>query len=134
MAINPYTIIGSALAGHLGTALGTALPVYRGIAPQGARPPYGIYAPLSGVEEYTWDSEEVQTQYQIKIVSEAKADGEAIRLYGQLHAVVQDAPLSVGGGVSLLCCRRSGLIPSYQDSKNYWHVGGIYRIDIIGEV
>lgn len=131
MAIEPFALIGSALHSHLGSVLGTALSAYQDLAPQGARPPYAIYNFMSAGEQYTWDSEEVQAQYQIKVVSEQAGAGQATRLYSTLHAAVQDAPLTIGGSVSLLRCRRSSLV-RYIDSKNYWHVGGIYRIDLIG--
>lgn len=133
MAIEPFSILGSALYSHLGSVLGTALPVYQDIAPQGSQPPYAIYSFLTAAEAYTWDSEEVQAQYQIKVVSNREGPGEATRYYKTVHAAAQDAALTVGGGVSLLRCRRSGLV-RYQDPKKFWHVGGIYRIDIIGEV
>lgn len=131
LAIEPFSILGSALYSHLGSVLGT-IPVYQDIAPQGSQPPYAIFGFIAASETYTWDSEEVQAQYQVKMVSNREGPGEATRLYKSVHSATQDAPLAVGGSVSLLRCRRSGLV-RYQDPKRFWHVGGIYRVDIIGE-
>lgn len=132
MALDPFSIIGSALAGYLGTA-GT-VPVYQDLAitAGGApvQPPYLIYALQSGPQVYTWDGEEVQTEYQVKVVSNRENSAEATLLYKSVHDVLQDAPLTMPGSVSLLRCRRSTLV-KYQDPKRFWHVGGIYRVDVI---
>lgn len=128
MALDPFSVIGSAIAGYLGTA-GT-VPVYQDLATQGAEPPYVIYSFQSGPEVYVWDGEECQTEYQIKIVSNRENSAEATRLYSEVHGAMQDAALSMPGGVSLLRCRRAALV-RYQDPKRFWHVGGIYRIDVI---
>lgn len=126
--IDPFSIIGSAVASYLGTA-GT-VPVYQDLAVQGSQPPYVIYSHQSAPEIYTWDGSEVQAEYQVKVVSNRENSAEATRLYKEVHAVMQDAPLSLGDGVSLLRCRRIATV-KYQDSQRFWHVGGIYRIDVI---
>ncbi len=126
--MDPFSIIGSALYSYLGTA-GT-VPVYQDLAPQGSAAPYLVYSFQSGPDVYSWGGEETQTEYQVKVVSNRENSAEATRLYREVHEVLQDAPLSVGDGVSLLRCRRSALV-KYQDSKRFWHVGGLYRIDII---
>lgn len=128
MAIDAFSVIGSALAGYLGTA-GT-VSVYQDLAPQETAPPYLIYSLQSGPELYTWDGSEMQTEYQVKVVSNRENSGEATRLYREVHTALQDAPLTVGDGVTLLRCRRSALV-KYQDPKRFWHVGGLYRIDIL---
>jgi len=128
MALDPFSVIGSAIAGYLGTA-GT-VPVYQDLATQGAEPPYVIYSFQSGPDVYVWAGEEVQTEYQVKVVSNRENSAEATRLYKTTHEALQDAPLALPGGVSLLRCRRSALV-KYQDSKRFWHVGGIYRVDVI---
>ena len=137
MTLDPFSVIGSAVASYLGSAMGTAMgtamgsvAVYQDLAPQGSQPPYVVYSFQSGPDVYTWDGEEAQTEYQIKAVSNREYSTEATRVYARVHEVFQDAPLVTPSGVSLLRCRRTASV-KYQDPKRFWHVGGIYRIDVI---
>lgn len=133
MALDALSVIGSAVAGYLGSVLaGTAgtVSVFQDLATQGAAPPYVVFALQSAPDVYTWDGEEVQASYQVKAVSNRQHAGEATRLYGQVHGLLQDARLTMPAGVDLLRCRRTATV-KYQDPKLFWHVGGIYRIDVI---
>ena len=126
--LHPFATIGSALATRLGSA--ATIPVYQDLSVQGSAPPYAVYSYQTGVDLYTWDGSETQAEYQVKVVSNRENSAEATLLYTSLHTALQDAPLSMPGGVSLLRCRRVTPI-KYQDARRFWHVGGIYRVDII---
>lgn len=133
MALDALSVIGSAVAGYLGSALaGSAgtVTVYQDLATQGAAPPYVVFALQSAPDMYTWDGEEAQARYVVRAVSNRQHAGEATRLYGQVHTALQDATLPMPTGVDLLRCRRAETV-KYQDQSLFWHVGGIYRIDVI---
>ena len=137
MTCDPFSVIGSAVASYLGLGdgygdghgdwLGGGIP---GFSAARSQPPYVVYSFQSGPDVYTWDGEEAQTEYQVKAVSNREYPTEATRVYARVHEVFQDAPLVTPSGVSLLRCRRTASV-KYQDPKRFWHVGGIYRIDVI---
>lgn len=126
MAVNDFAALGSALFTRL-NAQGT-VGVFYALAPQGGTPPYCIIQRQAAVDEYTFTSSEVSSDYVVKIVSNRNWPGEAYQVYMHIHNALQDAPLSVAG-FSLLRCRRRSTI-EYRDPEGYWHVGGLYRIDI----
>lgn len=127
--LHPLAAIGSAIAARLGSVPGT-ISLYQDVAVQGSAPPYAVYSYQTGVDLYTWDGSETQTEYQIKVVSDKENSAEATLLYSSLHGAIQDAPLTMPNGVTLLRCRRVAPV-KYQDAKRFWHVGGLYRIDIL---
>jgi hypothetical protein len=137
MALDTYSIIGSAVASYLGSAMGTAMgtvvgsvPVYQDLAPQGDTPPYVVFSLQAGPDVYVWDGEETQAEYFVRAVSNRENSAEATRVYSVVHAKLQDASLTMPTGVTLLRCRRAALV-KYQDPKRFWHVGGLYRIDVL---
>lgn len=126
MTAKPLTALGSALYSAIDTA--TTLNVYQGIAPQGGTPPYALFSPQTMRDDYTFNTRGVSASYQIKVVSAKQWPSEAQTAYDAMHATLQDSvPTVTGYYVQRL--RRESVI-QYQDSDRFWHVGGIYRIDI----
>jgi hypothetical protein len=125
---NDFTALGSALFARLNNQ-GT-VGVYYGLAPQGGTPPYCIIQRQAAVNEYTFGTAGggVSTDYMVKIVSNRNWPGEAYQVYTHVHNAMQDAPLTVTG-FTLLRCRRQSTI-EYRDTDGYWHVGGLYRLDL----
>lgn len=121
-----FTALGSALYAAIDAA--TALPVYQGIAPQGGTPPYALFNRQTARDDYTFTSRGVSATYQVKVVSNRQFPGEAQTAYDTLHGGLQDAALSVTG-YTVQRVRRETTI-EYMDGDRFWHVGGIYRIDI----
>lgn len=124
---NDFIAMGSALASYLGTA-GT-VAVWYALAPQNTQPPYCIVQRQAATDEYTFTDNGVNTLHVVKIVSNRNWPGEAYQIYTHIHEALTDAPLNVGTAFKLLRCRRSNTI-EFQDPSKYWHVGGVYRIDL----
>lgn len=127
MAGNDFAAIGSALYSTLNGNVG-GLSVYYGLAPQGSTPPYVAMNRQSSVDEYTWDAHFSMPDYTVKVVSNRRWPSEAIFAYGTVHDTLQGASLSATGFDALRCERRSTI--EYQDSDGFWHVGGVYRIEV----
>lgn len=138
---NEFAALGSALYGCLGTvqysyhAGGTAttsgtLGCYDTLAPQGVNAPYVIFQLQDSLDEYTFGTKSGESaDYLVKAVSNRQyATMQAFAIYDQAHEVLQDAALSVNGHTTLRVRRTSRV--QYRDADSYWHVGGIYRIDI----
>ena len=137
-----FSAMGSALYGRMGTVSytyrtnGTAtatgtLGTYDSLAPQNTNPPYVIIQLATSLDEYTFqpDDHGESIDFILKVVSDRYyASAQAFGIYGQAHAALQDAPLSVAGHY-LLRCRRTSRI-QYRDADGYQHVGGMYRVDI----
>lgn len=136
-----FGAMGTALYSRLGTVSytyhtnGTAttsgtLGTYDSLAPQGTNPPYVIFQFADSLDEYKWGAAHGESQdFIVKAVSDrGYPNAQAHGIYAQTHGALQDAPLSVNGNV-LLRCRRISRI-RYQDPDKYWHVGGVYRIDV----
>lgn len=122
---NDFTALGSAIYARL-SGQGT-VNVYYALAPQGGTPPYCIYQRQDAVDEYTFTSSEVSTDYIVKVVSNRNWPGEAQSVYGHIHTAMQNASLSISG-YQLLRCRRLSTI-EYREPDGFWHIGGVYRID-----
>lgn len=141
---NSFSALGSALYSRLGTVSytyntnGTAtatgtLGTYYALAPQNTNPPYVIVQMASALDDYTFgtatNKHGESMDYIVKVISDRYGPtAQAYGIYGQVHDALQDAPLSVAGN-QLLRCRRTSRI-EYMDSEKYWHVGGLYRIDV----
>lgn len=124
-----FEALGSAIYTALG---GTAGTVYYGLAPQGTNPPYTLVMRQGALDEYTFTSHGVSADYTVKAVSDRYWPSQAYSMYSVKHTLMQDAALTVTGYTSLRCRRQTTL--EYQDGDGYWHVGGVYRIDIHGTV
>lgn len=122
-----YLALGSALYTALDTA--STVNVYYALAPQGSATPYCIFQRQTGVHEYTFGtSETVSTDYVVKVVSNRTWAGEAQTIYDGIHTTFNDSVLTVTG-YQALRCRRNATI-EYRDPDGFWHVGGIYRVDV----
>lgn len=122
----PHAALGSAIA----TALsGGTVGVYDTLAVQGGTPPYAIFqAQNPGEFEYTFNSTGLRADYVLKVISNRTWPGEAQQVYAHLHALLQNAALNVTG-YSVQRCRATSAI-KYRDDDGFWHVGGVYRIDL----
>lgn len=128
MAGNDFAAIGSAIYSTLNGTVG-GLTVYRNLAVQGAALPYVLFQRQSNVDEYTWSHHHAAPDYVVKVVSNRRSDTEAVLAYGTVHNTLQDAALTVTGYNALRCERRSTI--EYQDGDGFWHVGGVYRIEVV---
>jgi len=128
MASNYHAAIGSALYSRLADQ-GT-VNTYHTLAPQQGTPPYCTFNPQNpGIDGYVMSgSAMVSTDYVVKVVSNRNWPTEAIDIYTHIHNAVQDLGTAVPG-YSLMYCRRTSGV-QYRDPDGYWHVGGLYRIDI----
>lgn len=124
---NAHALIGSAVYGVL--SAGT-VPVFHTIAPQGSAVPYAIMQPQQpGVDSYTFGAgREISADWVVKVISDRQWPGEAINLFTYMDGLMQDAALAVAGWRVLRCRRLSSL--QYQDPDRFWHVGGVYRVDL----
>jgi hypothetical protein len=121
-----FEALGSALYTALG---GTAGTVYYALAPQDTPPPYVVFARDSAQDEYMFGADLViDATYVVKAVSNRQWPHEAYARYDTAHTLIQNKALSVTGYTALRCVRQVTL--EYQDSERYWHVGGVYRIEI----
>lgn len=119
--------IGSALYSALG---GTAGTVYYGLAPQGQQPPYLVFERSTATDEYVFGTADygVSAEYVVKAVSNRRWPDEAEVRYTAAHALIQNKALTVTGYTALRCQRRVTL--EYRDPDGYWHVGGVYRVEV----
>jgi hypothetical protein len=129
---NDFTAIGSAVYSRLGS-VGT-VSVYQDLAPQGAAVPYCVFQRQTATDDYVFGPGQgtaaiVEAIYTVRVVSNRYNAAEAQIVYGgNTHPAMQDAPLSVTG-YTVLRCRRESII-QYQDNDKYWHVGGLYRLEV----
>jgi hypothetical protein len=104
----------------------TSTPVYYGLVPQGSAFPAVTINRQDGQDEYTFTSSGVSTDYLIKCVSNRKLPGEAAGIYDALHTAINNDHITPTGFTALRFRRQTQV--EYFDS-DYWHVGGIYRVD-----
>lgn len=134
-------LVDAAIAGRLGTVLysyrggGTAMisgsvGVYNTLAVQQTTTPYLVFQLQSGIDDYAFgDKREESLDYVVKAVSvRSYPSHEANPIYETAHDALQDAPISVAG-YGVMRVRRTSRV-RYRDSQGYWHVGGLYRIDL----
>jgi hypothetical protein len=123
---NDYTALGSAIYSVLNAA-GT-VDVHYALAPQGSTPPYCIFQRSTAADDYTFTSSGVSADYIVKVVSNRNWPGEAQEVYGHIHTAMTNAALSVSG-YTLIRSRRDTSV-EFRDEDGFWHVGGIYNVDI----
>jgi len=122
----PHAALGSAINSALS---GGTVSVYDTLAVQGGTPPYAIFqAQNPGEMEYTFSSSGLRADYVLKVISNRTWPGEAQQVYNHIHNLMQNAALSVSGYRVLRCRVSSGI--KYRDEDGFWHVGGVYRIDL----
>jgi hypothetical protein len=104
--------------------------VFHTLAPQGSAVPYAIMQPQQpGVDAYTFGAgREISADWVVKVISDRQWPGQAINLFSYVDGLMQDAALSVTGWRVLRCRRVSAI--QYQDPDRFWHVGGVYRVDL----
>lgn len=135
-------LIDAAIYGRLGTVQytyptgsGTAqysgsVGVFNTLSIQQTATPYVIFQLQSGIDDYSFAGDREESfDYVVKAVSVKNSPSqEANPIFATADAALQDAPLSVAG-YSVMRVRRTSRI-RYRDGSGYWHVGGIFRIDI----
>lgn len=121
-----FVALGSAIYKACDNA--STVPVYYGLAPQSSACPYIVINRQSAIDEYTFNSQGVSTDYQVKVVSDRGWPMQAATLYDALHNVLQGKVLTVAGYAALRCERTSTI--EYRDADGFWHVGGLYRVDV----
>ena len=119
----------------VGTAIYTRLhaqatvDVFYALATQGATPPYTVYQRMVSMDEYTFGTARLlNADYMVKVISNRNWPVEALDVYAHIHNAMQDAPLTVTGFTCLRCRRKSTI--EYRDPDGFWHVGGLYRVEI----
>lgn len=138
-------LIDAAIAGRLGTVIytyrtgvGTALysgsvGVYNTLAPQQTPGPYLAYQLQTGVPNYWFNGKEEEGfDYALKALSlRDYPSQEANPIFEQAATALQDAPLSIPG-YKLMRARRGSRI-RYRDTKGYWNIGSLWRIEVVKE-
>ena len=76
----------------------------------------------------TFNDKGLNADYVVKVISDKNFPEEGIRLYGDVHELVQDASLTIPG-YSVLRVRRESIL-QYEDQMHFWNVGGLYNFDI----
>jgi hypothetical protein len=119
--------LGSAIYSTLDTA--TTLPVYQAIAPQGTTTPYVVFNRQDARDEYTFaGGHGIAADYLVKVVDNGTWPTPAQVAYDTLHNAINDA-VPTYTGMAALRFRRDALI-EFRDRAGYWHVGGIYRVEV----
>ncbi len=123
---NDFGALGSALYTLLDNA--STAPVYNLVAPQGTVWPYVVFQRQDAQDEHTFDSAGVNADYVVKVVGKDQFPTALERMYDGIHAVIDGAGMPVTG-YNLLRMERQTTI-EYRDTDMFWHVGGLYRVEI----
>ncbi len=122
-----FSALGSAL--YMLVDAATTTPVYYGLAPQGQPQPYVIVQRQEGRDEHTFSSQGVSADYVVKVVSREASPTPAQRQYDAIHAQIEGGGTVTVSGYNLLRFERQATI-EYQDPGQFWHVGGLYRVEV----
>lgn len=120
-------VLGSAIYSTIDAA--TTLNVYQDIAPQGTPPPYVVFSHQNARDEYTFTSHGIAADCLVKVVDDTTWSTPAQRAYDTLHAAIQDAKPSYSDKTALRF-RRDAIVTPHRDTAGYWHVGGVYRVEV----
>lgn len=103
--------------------------VHNGVAPKGTKAPFVVFQGMPAMHDYTFSKRFVDVLYQVKAISESPWPKEASDIDTVIDTILQDASLTITG-YSALCCRREQDIkyPEEVNGKQFFHVGGIYRV------
>lgn len=126
MAANDYGALGSAIYTLVDSA--TTLGVYNERAPQGSVPAYVVFQRQDANDTHTFTSSGVAADYVVKVVSNAYWPGSAQFTYDTIHRAI-DGNLGSVNGFTLQRFERQATI-QYQEPSGFWHVGGIYRVEV----
>lgn len=124
---NSFTALGSALYQLVDSA--TTIPVYYALAPQGTVPPYVILQRQEGRDERTFTGTGVSADYVVKVVSREQWPTPAQKVYDAIHGQIEGGGTVAVSGYNLLRFQRQATI-EYQDPGQFWHVGGLYRLEV----
>lgn len=124
--MNDLLHVGSALYNYIATN-GTVTTYYQK-AKQSATVPYCLVYFMNANDDYTFDSKGLNADYVIKVVSDKAFPEEAIRLYGDVHDIIQDSGFTIPN-YEVIRVRRESIL-QYEDQSHFWNVGGLYNIDI----
>jgi len=124
--MNDLLHVGSALYNHIKNN-GT-IDCYYHKAKQSASVPYCLVYFMSANDDYTFNDKGLNVDYVVKVISDKNFPEESIRLYGDIHELVQDVSLTIPG-YSVLRVRRESIL-QYEDQMHFWNVGGLYNFDI----
>lgn len=123
-----FSAMGSALYAKIAPLNGSA--IYDIVASATVTPPYEVFQRVDGADWYTFNTSGEELLYMVKSISDRYWPHTAYARYGTVHAAIQDATLTVPG-FSQLRFRRVNTIGPYQDNEKFWHVGGVYRCEIV---
>lgn len=124
--MNDHLLVGSACYNHIRTN-GT-VTTYFHKAPQNASVPYCLVYFMTANDDYTFSDQGLNADYIVKVISNKNHPEEAIRLYGDIHELFQNADLQIPG-YDVIRVRRESLL-NYEDQSHFWNVGGLYNIDV----
>ena len=123
--MNDLLHIGSAIYNHLKTN-GT-IDCYYQKARQSATVPYCLVYFMTANDDYVFGSQGLNADYVVKVISDKNFPEEALRLYGDIHNLVQDSSLTIPD-YDIIRVRRESIL-QYEDQMHFWNVGGLYNVD-----
>jgi hypothetical protein len=121
------------LNGMLGSpAPNYAKSIYHQKAPDGAAFPFVVFSKSAGnpTEAFS-DPSALETDiWLVKGVDRSNSTDTAEAIQARLQALLNDASLSIAGGVTLLYLRRTSDVEydETEDGVEYKHAGGLYRL------
>lgn len=119
--------LGSAIYAKIAPVNGSA--IYDTLAPSTVQPPYEVFQRLTGFDWHTWGTQGEDLEYIIKSISDRHWPHTAYARYGTVHATVENATFTIPGFSQLRFLRINTV--NYQDADGFWHVGGVYRCEIV---
>lgn len=109
--------------------------VHRGRAPQGALPPYVVFAkmPTAREDAYTLAGRAFRRlRYLVKAVVEGGSTDVAEQIKDRADVLLTDQAIAVSGH-TLMALRRLGDVEYPEDllgGRQFWHVGALYQIEV----
>lgn len=107
----------------------TSLSVHYALAPQGQPHPYVIFQRQEGRDEHTFTGKGVSADYVVKVVGREQWPTGLQREYDAIHGQIEGGGTVAVNGYNLLRFERQATI-EYQDPGQFWHVGGLYRVEV----
>lgn len=107
----------------------TTTPVYYALAPQGTAHPFVMVQRQDAQDQHTFTGTGLTAEYVVKAVSRDQWPTAALGIYEGVHAGIEGGGTVTVSGQRLLRFERQTVV-EYRDPDGYWHVGGIYRVEI----